>query len=277
MFDKLTVPSLGLIMLLLVSAALGQQTPATPAGQPAALGLITLTGADAQRAADLDKAIEAARKADHWDEATSRAEDLLALRTRVQGPAHFETVNVAWLLKALRRVAPMPKEDRVAYQSANTLQGQADNLVAQGKYSQAQPLYEKVLEIRRRLLTDDHPDTARGYNDLAFFLNAQGKYAAAQPLFGKALEFRRRLLGDDHPQTAQAYNNLAANLAAQGQYAAAQPLLEKALEIYRRMLTDDHPDTAEVTVTWRTTSTRRGSSRRPSRCARRCWRSSADC
>ena len=58
----------------------------------------------------------------------------------------------------------------------------ATNLNAQGKYAQAQPLYEKALEIRRRLLTDDHPDTASSYNNLADNLNAQGKYAQAQPL-----------------------------------------------------------------------------------------------
>ena len=41
---------------------------------------------------------------------------------------------------------------------------QAQTLNDQGKYPQAQPLYEKSLEIRRRLLTDDHPDTAQSYN-----------------------------------------------------------------------------------------------------------------
>jgi hypothetical protein len=40
------------------------------------------------------------------------------------------------------------------------LQNPSYNLNAQGKYAAAQPLYEKALEIRRRLLTDDHPDTA---------------------------------------------------------------------------------------------------------------------
>ncbi len=126
-----------------------------------------LTGDDAKRAEELDKAIEAALKADRWDEAIARAEELLALRTRVQGPKHFETVNAEWRLKTLRRVAPMPKEDRVAYQSANTMNEQAEALYAQGKYAQAQPLFEKALEIRRRLLTDDHPDTADSYNNLA--------------------------------------------------------------------------------------------------------------
>ena len=120
----------------------------------------------------------------------------------------------------------------------------AANLNDQGKYAQAQPLFEKALEIKRRLLTDEHPHTATSYAWLAANLNAQGKYAQAQPLFEKALEIKRRLLTDDHPDTAQSYNNVAANLNDQGKYAQAQPLYEKALEIKRRLLTDDHPDTA---------------------------------
>ncbi len=220
------------------------QTTSPKESQPPAPGLRKLTGDDAKRAEELDKAIEAALKADRWDEAIARAEELLALRTRAQGPKHFETVNAEWRLKTLRRVAPMPQEDRVAYQSARTMNEQAETLTAQGKYAQAQPLFEKALEIRRRLLTDDHPDTAESYNNVADNLNAQGKYAQAQPLYEKALEISRRLLTDDHPDTADSYNNLAFNLNAQGKYAQAQPLYEKALEIHRRLLTDDHPDTA---------------------------------
>jgi tetratricopeptide (TPR) repeat protein len=120
------------------------------------------------------------------------------------------------------------------------------NFNAQGKYAQAQPLFEKALEIRRGLLTDDHPSTALFYNNVAYNLQSQGKYAAAQPLFEKSLEIYRRLLTDDHPSTAVTYDNLANNLNAQGKYAQAQPLYEKALEIRRRLLTDDHPHTADT-------------------------------
>ena len=121
----------------------------------------------------------------------------------------------------------------------------AFNLRAQGKYAAAQPLYEQALAIRRRLLTDDHPDTASSFNNLASNLNAQGNYAAAQPVYEKALEIRRRLLTDDHPDTARSLGNMATNLKAQGKYAAAQSLYEKTLEIRRRLLTDDHPETAQ--------------------------------
>jgi tetratricopeptide (TPR) repeat protein len=235
---------LTLFVLFMASSAKGQ-TPASPTGKPIAQGLIKLTGEDEKRAKQLDEQIDKAVKADRWDEAIARAEELLALRTKVQGPKHFETVNAEWYLKAFGRVAPLSKEDRTAYQSAKTMYEQAEALDAQGKYAQVQPLLEKVLEIWRRLLTDDHPLTAKGYNDVAFNLWTQGKYARAQPLFEKALEIRRRLLTDDHPDTAQSYHNVASNLRLQGSYAAAQPLCEKALEIWRRLLTDNHPETAQ--------------------------------
>jgi tetratricopeptide (TPR) repeat protein len=220
------------------------QTTSQKEAQTAAPALRQLTGDDAKRAEELDKAIEAAMKADRWDEAIARSEELLALRAQIHGPKHFETVDEEWRLKALRRVAAMPREDRVAYHSAKVTNERAVALNAQGKYAQAQPLYEKALEIRRRLLTDDHPDTAGSYNNLAFNLKAQGKYTQAQPLYEKALEISRRLLTDDHPHTALSYNNLASSLHDQGKYAEAQPLYEKALEINRRLLTDDHPGTA---------------------------------
>ena len=49
----------------------------------------------------------------------------------------------------------------------------------QGKYAEAEPLYQKALAIRRKVLGEDHPDTAASYNNVASNLNAQGKYAEA--------------------------------------------------------------------------------------------------
>jgi tetratricopeptide (TPR) repeat protein len=91
-------------------------------------------------------------------------------------------------------------------------------------------LYEKALELRRRVLSDEHPDTAQSYNNLAATLSAQGKYVEAQPLYEKALELHRRLLGDDHPHTAISYNNVAANFNAQGKYLDARDQWRSAVK-----------------------------------------------
>src|SRR5262245_1270164 len=107
----------GLLVLLLTTTAPGQ-SPGPPAAQPPNPGLRKLTGDDEKRAKQLDEQVDKAVKADHWPEAIAAAEELSALRSRLQGPKHFETVNEQWRLKTLRQVAPMPEVDRVDYQSA---------------------------------------------------------------------------------------------------------------------------------------------------------------
>jgi tetratricopeptide (TPR) repeat protein len=185
--------------------------------QPPTAGWRKLTGNDARRADELSKAIGASLEADRWQDAIASTRELLAVRTRAQGSTHFETVDALWRLKALQRVASMPKEDRVAYLSADTLIKKADALEAQEKYAQAQPLFEKVLEICRRRPIDDRRLAADISMWSAANLHGQGKYAQAQPLIESGLEIYRRLLTDDHHYTAAGYIYLAANLNAQGE------------------------------------------------------------
>jgi tetratricopeptide (TPR) repeat protein len=207
-------------------------------------GLIRLTGDDEKRAQQLNAQIEEALKADRWDDAIAGAKELLALRTRVQGATHSDTVAAEWRYKTLVRMLPLPKTDRAAFLSATDLNARAFSLLEGGKFAESQPLFEQALEIRRRLLGDDHIDTALSYHNLAYSLHGRGKYKAAQPLFEKTIEIICRLLGENHPDAAMSHANLGANLFEQGKYAAAQAHLEKAVEIHRRRITDDHGDTA---------------------------------
>ncbi len=94
-----------MLFVFLTSESVPGQTPAPQPDKPTAPGLINLTGDDEKRAKQLDEQIDKAVKADHWDEAIARAEELVALRTRIQGPKHFETVDVEWVLKTSRQVA----------------------------------------------------------------------------------------------------------------------------------------------------------------------------
>ncbi|MGB5960661.1 MAG: tetratricopeptide repeat protein, partial [Coleofasciculaceae cyanobacterium] len=48
---------------------------------------------------------------------------------------------------------------------------------AQGRYTEAEPLYLQALELRQRLLGDNHPLVAQSLNNLAYLYNAQGRYS----------------------------------------------------------------------------------------------------
>ena len=82
-----------------------------------------------------------------------------------------------------------------------------------GRYSDAEPLLEEALLIRRRVLGADHPDTAESLNNLAELYRVQGRYAEAAPLFKEAVEIMERVLRVEHPNTKFARGNYEGLLA----------------------------------------------------------------
>lgn len=114
----------------------------------------------------------------------------------------------------------------------------------QGRYNDAEPLLQKALSIRKRLLGDEHPDVATSLNNLALIYKDQGRYNDAEPLFQEALAMRKRLLSDEHPDVASSLNNLAALYNNQTRYNEAELLLQQALAMRLRLLGDEHPDVA---------------------------------
>ena len=81
-------------------------------------------------------------------------------------------------------------------------------LQAQGRYSEAEPLFRDALEIREKQLGPEHPDVASSLNNLAGLLQVQGKYAEAEPLYLRASVILEKQLGPEHPNTITARKNL---------------------------------------------------------------------
>ncbi|MEG3440445.1 tetratricopeptide repeat protein, partial [Pannus brasiliensis CCIBt3594] len=71
-----------------------------------------------------------------------------------------------------------------------------------GRYGEAEPLYRQALEMRKRLLGEEHPDVATSLNNLAYLYRETGRYGEAEPLYRQALEMGKRLLGEEHPSVA---------------------------------------------------------------------------
>ncbi|KAI5791509.1 P-loop containing nucleoside triphosphate hydrolase protein [Pyronema domesticum] len=114
-----------------------------------------------------------------------------------------------------------------------------------GLLKEAQELEEKVLEVRRRTLGEEHPDTLRGMQCLAItYKELGGRLKEVQELEEKVLEVRRRTLGEEHPDTLRDMQCLAITYKELGgRLKEVQELEEKVLEVRRRTLGEEHPDT----------------------------------
>ena len=116
----------------------------------------------------------------------------------------------------------------------------------QYKTAQAEALYTQSLELYRRVLGEDHPDTMRVSNNLASLYLDQGRYTQAEALFAKNLEIRRRVLGNQHRDTVHSMMDLAQVYTAQRRYAQAEAFSTEALEGARRSLGAEHPLTLQI-------------------------------
>jgi tetratricopeptide (TPR) repeat protein len=114
---------------------------------------------------------------------------------------------------------------------------------AQNENAQAEPLYHQTLEIRRRVLGPEHPDTLISINNLANVYWSQGNFTQAESLYSEAMETQRRILGPEHPDTLLSMGNLASTYAEEHKYAQAEPLFTQTLEISRRVLGPEHTNT----------------------------------
>jgi tetratricopeptide (TPR) repeat protein/transcriptional regulator with XRE-family HTH domain len=108
-------------------------------------------------------------------------------------------------------------------------------------YAEAEPLFQRALQIREQQLGPEHPETAYPLNGLANLYRDQGKYAEAEPLYQRALRIREQQLGPEHPLVAYPLNNLAILYREQGKYAEAEPLYQRALQIREQQLGPEHP------------------------------------
>jgi CHAT domain-containing protein len=240
-----SVSSLSLLCLPFAWAVLAESLPAGPTQPPAekAPWQRMLGGADAKRAAELEKQRDALAKADRYADAQEVAQQLVELRARVQGAEHWQTDDARRTLADLRRLGRLSAEERAQIREVDKQNERMEQLWQAHKYQEALPLAEKAVAIRRRLLGAEHPDYASSLHDLAVQHQGLGAYRAAQPHLEDVLAIRRKVLGEAHPSTAESYRDLGLVLFEQGKYAMAEPLARTSLAIRRKVLGEEHPDT----------------------------------
>jgi serine/threonine protein kinase/tetratricopeptide (TPR) repeat protein len=95
----------------------------------------------------------------------------------------------------------------------------------QGKYSEAEDLCQRAIDMAEKLYGDMHPDLARGLFNLADVYAEEGRVAEAEPLYRRALSIREQTLPQDHPDLDRSRQGLATLLGRTGRDEEARRLL----------------------------------------------------
>ncbi|TVQ17351.1 MAG: tetratricopeptide repeat protein [Bacteroidetes bacterium] len=99
---------------------------------------------------------------------------------------------------------------------------------------------EKALEMRQKLLDDDHPDIAQSYLALGNYHLLKGEHEMAGKYFRKTLSIVNSLDDDISPRMASMLQSLGQGARSLGDYEQAEELLYKALEICQTLYNGPH-------------------------------------
>ena len=104
-----------------------------------------------------------------------------------------------------------------------------------GDWENAQQLLVQVMNMRKKLLGAEHPDTLTSMGNLAGTYHNQGRWNEAEQLQVQVMEMRKKLLGAEHPDTLRSIENLALTHQNQGRKNEAEQLKLEVLNIKKRL------------------------------------------
>ena len=178
----------------------GQQPPGPVAGQAASPSTPkTLSEAEQRQADELTKRIEALWRAGKFEEAIVPARRVVAVCEKSLGQGHWKSGDARRKVKTLETIASLSPDGRQALAEVPALDEAGEAAYAKARYAEAEALFRRVLEVRRRWLGERHADTAQSYINLAAGLRAGGDLTGAEAMDRKALEINLEVVGGATP------------------------------------------------------------------------------
>ncbi|KIN03538.1 hypothetical protein OIDMADRAFT_177691 [Oidiodendron maius Zn] len=113
-------------------------------------------------------------------------------------------------------------------------------LYSDGRYNEAEVLFAEVMEMRKKVLGAEHPNTLTSIANLASTYRNQGRWTEAEELGVQVMETRKTVLGAEHLDTLTSMNNLALIYRNQGRWKEAEELHTQVMETRKRVLGTEH-------------------------------------
>lgn len=190
------------------------------------------------------KATKAEKKAREEAQIAQQVSNFLVELFRVSDPgeARGNTITAREILEkgAAAVEKDLAAQPRIQSRLMQTIGTVYRNL---GLYSQAEPVLEKTLAIKRDVYGEEHFEVAAALHSLAILYDTQGKYQEAVSFFQQSLAIKEKVFGPDHPEVAKSLNSIAVVFYNQGKYDEAEPFFRQALAVKEKTL---GPDSAEV-------------------------------
>jgi len=111
-------------------------------------------------------------------------------------------------------------------------------------FDESEDYYKKALQMKEKLLGENHPDLAQVYNNFGNMFSYNHNMSTEYHL--KALSIRQRVFGENHLITAESYYNLGTAYAKKKDYSKGLNLLNKALAVRIAEQGEQHYDVAMV-------------------------------
>ena len=146
------------------------------------------------------------------------------------------------LRRSLAQQESDPRTDPL--ETAITLSNLGYIVMREGRYTEAEPLMRKALEIDERKRAPIHEFIAIRLNNLAWLLHSTSRSAEAEPLMRRAMEINEHCFDKDSPKIANTANTLGLILQANNHLIEAEERLRQALEIRLQQFGRFHPETA---------------------------------
>ena len=83
----------------------------------------------------------------------------------------------------------------------NSMANLGNTYFKQGRWNEAEQLQFHVMDMTKKLLGTDHPETLRNMSNLGSTYCNQGRWNEAEQLLIQVMDMRKKLFGADHPDT----------------------------------------------------------------------------
>ena len=101
--------------------------------------------------------------------------------------------------------------------------------------TEAEQLDAQVMELRKKLLGAEHPDTLTSIANLASTYKSQGRWNEAAQMEVHVMDMRKKLLGAEHPDTITSMANVGCIYRDQGRVCEAEKLEHEVMNIKVRI------------------------------------------